>query len=490
MVADDNRDVNDVVSDVLHSYGYKVIQTFDGEETIKSFGENRPDLVLLDYQMPKMDGIDVLNKLKSIDKEALVIFMTGEGSEDVAVKAMKAGSVDYITKPFSVPDIVHLANKLIKEHEIQLENIRLKSRGDAYKDYLVTITETMGEAVVTVDGKGRIQFMNSMAKKYWGDEETMKNKPFEAVFSDSCLDIFANISTALAQGKEIFEAEYTFKKADETVFTGLLTASGLKSDKYLGGIVMVIRDLTDIEEMRRQIINAEKLASLGKVVEGVAHEIRNSLTSLGGFSRRLIRSVSPNTNEKVYVDYIIDDVKRLEDMIMDIEGYVNYTKIHRPNFVQTEIEEVIDNALIKTFGAGRFGGVSYEVNVPEDLGCIIADQTYLVEALWHLFTNACEAMDGKGSLEINVDSHPNYLIIDVKDSGKGIPNEDIKDIFNPFYTSKVRGAGLGLSKVYMIVEEHGGFITVNSVVGKGTRMRVYLARKRGTSTVAALAKTS
>lgn len=93
-------------------------------------------------------------------------------------------------------------------------------------------------------------------------------------------------------------------------------------------------------------------------------------------------------------------------------------------------------------------------------------------------------MQGKGSIEVNVSLHPQYLIVDVIDTGKGIPDDEIKDIFNPFYTSKVRGAGLGLSKVYMIVEEHGGFITVHSSVGKGTRIRVLLPRKRVIKAVA------
>jgi signal transduction histidine kinase len=242
--------------------------------------------------------------------------------------------------------------------------------------------------------------------------------------------------------------------------------------------VLVIRDLTDIEMMRRQIINAEKLASLGKVVEGVAHEIRNSLTSLGGFSRRLSKSLSEDSTQKVYVDYIIEDVKRLEAMIMDIEGYVNYTKIHRPNFAKTDIHEVIDEALIRTFGPSTFSGVTYEVNIPEDIGEIEADRNYLVEAFWHMFVNACESMQGRGILDITVTDHPQYVIVDIVDSGKGIPDEEVKDIFNPFYTSKVRGAGLGLSKVYMIIEEHGGFITVNSALGKGTRIRLFLSRRR------------
>lgn len=477
MIADDNRSVNDVVKATLSEYGFEVIQTFDGKETLAAFQEQKPDLTLLDYLMPELDGLDVLKEIRKADPQALVVFITGQGSEDIAVKAMKAGANDYITKPISFPDLVHTAGKLIKEHEMLLENIRLKGSVDTYKDYLVTITETMGEAVVTIDKRGTIQFMNSMAAKLWGDLEDMKNKPVEVLIPDPSIDVLADIRQAFAHGMDYAEKEYAFRKADGSIFSGLLTASPLKSEKYSGGIVLVVRDLTDIEMMRRQIINAEKLASLGKVVEGVAHEIRNSLTSLGGFSRRLSKSVGPDSKQKVYVDYIIEDVKRLESMIMDIEEYVNYTKIHRPNFTSTSIEEVIDEALIKTFGSGKFSAVTYEVSVPENLEEIEADHNYLVEAFWHLFVNACESMQGKGSMEINVSLHPHYLIVDVIDTGRGIPSEEIKDIFNPFYTSKVRGAGLGLSKVYMIIEEHEGFITVNSSVGKGTRMRVFLGRK-------------
>ncbi len=478
LIADDNRHVNEVVRETLSEYGFEVLQAFDGRQAYVAFEEKKPDLVFLDYLMPELDGLDVLKKIKEKDPNAFVVFITGEGSEDVAVQAMKAGASDYITKPLSPPDLVHVANKLIREHEILLENIRLKSRGDAYKDYLVTITETMGEAVVTIDSRGTIQFMNSMARKFWGELCEMKNKPVDALIPDPSVHIHADIRQAFSSGLDRLEQEYAFRKVDGSIFSGLLSASPLKSEKYAGGAVLVVRDLTDIEMMRRQIINAEKLASLGKVVEGVAHEIRNSLTSLGGFSRRLSRSVGENSTQKVYVDYIIEDVKRLEAMIMDIEDYVNYTKIHRPNFTKTDIEEVIDEALIKTFGSGRFSGVAYEVNTPENLEEIEADRSYLVEAFWHLFVNACESMQGKGVLEVDVALHPHYLIVDVIDSGKGIPDDEIKDIFNPFYTSKVRGAGLGLSKVYMIIEEHGGFITVNSAVGKGTRIRVFLSRKR------------
>jgi PAS domain S-box-containing protein len=478
LIADDNRSVNDVMSDTLSEYGFETIQAFDGKETLELFDEARPDLVFLDYLMPEVDGLDVLKKIRKKQPDALVVFVTGEGSEDVAVKAMKSGASDYITKPISLPDFVNMAGKLIREHEIIQENARLKERGDSYKDYLVTVTETMGEAVVTIDKKGAVMFMNSTARKFWGDLDEMKGKPVDVLIPDPSVDILTDIRQAFAHDLEYAEKEYAFRKVDGSIFSGLLTASPLKSETYAGGIVLVVRDLTDIEMMRRQIINAEKLASLGKVVEGVAHEIRNSLTSLGGFSRRLSKSVDQDSRQKVYVDYIIEDVKRLEAMIMDIEEYVNYTKIHRPNFTKTSIDEVIDEALIKTFGSGKFSAVAYEVSLPENLEEIEADHNFLVEAFWHLFVNACESMQGKGSMEVNVSLHPHYLIVDVIDTGKGIPSDEIKDIFNPFYTSKVRGAGLGLSKVYMIIEEHEGFITVNSSVGKGTRMRVFLGRKR------------
>jgi PAS domain S-box-containing protein len=478
MIADDNRSVNDVMRDTLEEYGFDTVQAFDGKQTLELFDTEAPDLLFLDYLMPKVDGLDVLKKIRKKQPDAPVVVITGEGSEDLAVKAMKAGASDYITKPISLPDIVTMAGKLIREHEILQENARLKARGDSYKDYLVTVTETMGEAVVTIDKKGTVQFMNSTARKFWGDLDEMRGKPVDVLIPDPGVDILSDIRQAFAHDLDYAEKEYAFRKVDGSIFSGLLTASPLKSEIYAGGIVLVVRDLTDIEMMRRQIINAEKLASLGKVVEGVAHEIRNSLTSLGGFSRRLSKSVEYDSKQKVYVDYIIEDVKRLESMIMDIEEYVNYTKIHRPNFSKTSIGEVVDEALIKTFGSGKFTGIAYDVSIPEGVEDIDADHKYLVEAFWHLFVNACESMQGKGSLEVNVSLHPHYLIVDVIDTGKGIPSDEIKDIFNPFYTSKVRGAGLGLSKVYMIIEEHDGFITVNSSVGKGTRMRVFLGRKR------------
>jgi PAS domain S-box-containing protein len=485
IVADDNRDVNFVIKEILSEYGFQVIQAFDGEEAIKAFIEEKPDLVLLDYRMPRMDGIDVLKEIKANDAHAFVVFMTGEGSEDVAVTAMKAGAEDYITKPISFPELIQLSNKLIKEHDLLLENVRLKARGDAYKNYLVTITETMGEAVITTDAQGKIAFMNSMASKLWRDENNLKGQDLEILFHEAHKDIFNDIKCQLAGGMERYETECVLKKADESAFSGLLTASFLKSEPYSGGIVVVVRDLTDIEEMRRQIVNAEKLASLGKVVEGVAHEIRNSLTSLGGFSRRLDRTITPGTDQKVYVDYIIEDVKRLETMITDIEEYVNYTKIHKPKFALTSIEDVIEEALIKTFASGRFGSVKYIINMPSGIEQINADHNYLVEAFWHLFKNACEAMDGHGSLEITVSMNPNYLIADVMDTGRGIPHEEIKEMFNPFYTSKVQGTGVGLSKVYMIIEEHRGYISAKSILGKGTRIRVYLpSLKSGKMSVA------
>ncbi len=478
LVADDNRYVNDIIKEMLEESGYTVSQVFDGQEALSQFSAISPDLMLLDYRMPEMDGIDVLKKVKKIDPNALVIFITGEGSEGVAVKAMKAGADDYLIKPLSFPDMLQTVNKLIKEHDIMLENLRLKARGDAYKDYLVTLSETMGDALITADAEGLIQFMNYKAREFWGPEEDNKGRPVSSLFEDDGLEAIDEIGCTLGDGVECFEQEHSFQRIDGTTFWGRLTVSRLRSDVHSGGMILVVRDLTDIEEMRRQMINAEKLASLGKVVEGVAHEVRNSLTSLGGFSRRMRNSEGLNDQQRMYVAFILEDVKRLETTIKDIEEYVNYTKIHRPQVDQTDIRKVVEDALNLKFAEGKCAQLECNVRVEGEVDTIPADHDYLVEAFGHLFENACEAMDGKGRLDVEISANSKYLIVDVIDTGHGIPEEDIKDIFNPFYTSKVRGAGVGLSKVYMIVEEHDGYITVKSEPGQGTRMRVYLARKQ------------
>ncbi|MCK7515407.1 MAG: response regulator [Desulfobacterales bacterium] len=115
--------------EMLIEYGFDVVQAFDGEEAFDLYCQEKPDLIFLDYLMPKMDGVDVLEEIMTMDPDALVVFITGEGSEDTAVQAMKAGAKDYVTKPFSMQYLVHIAKKLIKEHELQLDNIRPEGPG-------------------------------------------------------------------------------------------------------------------------------------------------------------------------------------------------------------------------------------------------------------------------------------------------------------------------------------------------------------------------
>ncbi len=477
LIAEDNPVEAEPVKAFLEEGGYTVIIATDGQEAVRLFREQHPDLVLLDYMMPGMDGIGVLKAIKSLDPLAIVLIITGQGTEDLAVKAMKAGAFDYVSKPIDFDFLAHTVNQLIHDHDIMVENQRLKDRGDAFKDYLVTLSETMGEALVTTDDQGRMVFLNYHAREIWGIEEENRGKYIDILFNNISSNIFHELQGRLLAGAASLEEEYSFKRRDGSVFHGRMNASMLRGEMHAGGIVFVVRDLTEETEMRRRMIDAEKMATLGKVVEGVAHEVRNSMTSLGGFTRRLQLSGGLDEHQSMYVDFIIDDVKRLEASVKDIEEYVNYTKIHRPHFQLASIQQILERALEELFQDGRRSGIRTELDVPEDAPEIYADADYLKEAFIHLFENACDAMAGKGLLRVSVHCNAEYLYVDVVDTGCGIPQEEIKDIFNPFYTSKTRGAGVGLTKVFMISEEHGGYVTARSS-DKGTSMRVYLSRRR------------
>jgi PAS domain S-box-containing protein len=481
LVVDDTVTNQEILKRAFESEGFRVVQAYDGLAALEMVEKERPDLVMLDIMMPKMDGIDVLKRVKVMDPNLLVVMMTAHGSEQIAVEAMKLGADDYLTKPFHPKDVTSLAEKLIKERAVRIENIRLREEIERTQRYLAHLVDSVNEAIISTDPEGKILSFNRAAEGLWGlQSKDAVGKGIEELFLKLKGKNPRYVERIISETKDIgrFEGEFLFLRSDGSAFPGYLNTSMIRENESKRGIVAVVRDLTEEKRLQRQLVESQKLASLGKVVEGVAHEVRNPLLSIGGFARRISSQLEESSPFKKYLHAIIRDVERLERMVNDIEEYTRFSKLHKLSYGQLDLPILIEGVLEGFRERMSQGRVTRRLNVPPGLPLIYADEVYIKELFSCIVENAIEAMPDGGELAVSMKVEGSYLVTDFSDTGIGIPEEKLGEIFDPFYTSKMSGAGLGLTKCHTIATEHQGFIRVSSTPGKGSTFSVGLPIER------------
>jgi len=238
------------------------------------------------------------------------------------------------------------------------------------------------------------------------------------------------------------------------------------------GIVIMLRDLRDIRSLEKRVELSERLASLGQMAAGIAHEIRNPLSSIKGFAQYFRNKFPRGSDECGYAKVIIEEVDLLNRVIEDI---LNFAKPRELELQEINPIQLLENCLnlIRSDILNKNIQVKKEYDRKQQIA-IVGDRDLLNNVLLNLLINALEAMEREGQMTLSIDKEPGSVVIGISDNGCGIPQEKLKHIFDPFFTSKKGGTGLGLAIVYRIIEMHNGEIKVRSEVGSGTTVRVIL----------------
>ncbi|MEN8264444.1 MAG: ATP-binding protein, partial [Nitrospirota bacterium] len=243
----------------------------------------------------------------------------------------------------------------------------------------------------------------------------------------------------------------------------------------IAGIIERKKTELEKEKLQEQLIQSETLSALGRVTANVAHDIRNPLTVIGGYVRRLNKTILDGTKEKEYAEMIITEVDRLEKILRNVLIYSKHTS---PDKEIHDINETVNESLKIYELICKEQSIKIEKSLAA-LPEIMIDKDKAEEALNNIISNAMEAMPEGGILTIATGKEDikerAYLKIEITDTGGGIPEENIKLIFEPFYSTRVagHGAGLGLSICKKIMEDQGGFIRAESIVGKGSTFIIY-----------------
>jgi PAS domain S-box-containing protein len=243
----------------------------------------------------------------------------------------------------------------------------------------------------------------------------------------------------------------------------------------LAGVITRERADRERARLQEQLAQAEKLSALGRITANVADEIRNPLTSVGGFARRLYRNTAEGTQEKEYADFIIAEVARLEQILHDVLTFSRGGGLHREEYA---IHEIIEEGVKAYEEKCREKSIAILKSFA-DAPRVRIDREQVLEALNNLLSNAMDAMPHGGTLSITTErgmiKKVPCVSVRIKDTGEGIPADRMKMIFEPFFTTKLlpKGTGLGLPIAKKIVEDHGGFITVESTPGSGSTFSLH-----------------
>jgi two-component system sensor histidine kinase HydH len=229
----------------------------------------------------------------------------------------------------------------------------------------------------------------------------------------------------------------------------------------------------ELKVVEDKLLQTERLAALGKLSRGVAHEVRNPVMIIGGFARRLQKRLPAHDPAQEMIVPILHELCRLERMVAEIEAF---TVLLEPDIKPQDLARVVDQVLAARAEALAQRQIVLERRIPPDLPRIPLDERLMGQALGHLIDNAMEAMPKGGQLTLTVTPEPKGLRLALRDTGIGIPPEDLPYLFDPFFSSKPDGTGMGLTKVYQVVSDHRGEIQIKSAPGQGAEVNIWLPR--------------
>lgn len=344
------------------------------------------------------------------------------------------------------------------------------------------IFASMNDGLIAISSDGQMFIVNQAAErileypkdqlqgKGWGEVFFLQggNEEFNQVILDVIYDRKVKYS------KIVPYQTPSGKTKILTMNSSLLRDMG-KPDKPLIGMIFLFYDITEIfrlqQSERELLIKAreltqEKAEALSKLAEGVAHEIRNPVTAIGGFASRLLKE---NPGLK-YVNEILLNARRLENIVDEVNDFTTLSPPEKePIRIETLVQRIIEETRLQA--ETNEVTINWIDNCPGNL-IINVDPGSFMEASRIIVENAIEAMVSGGLLKIFTDKKNNNIIISISDTGKGISQEDLPFLFDPFFSTKASGVGMNLAKAKKIIADHGGSITVESDIGKGTTFTI------------------
>ncbi len=520
LLADDNADLRNYITRLLSERGYEVEAIADGEAALAALRRKRPDLLITDVMMPRLDGFGLLRALREDEgfREIPVIMLSARAGEEAKVEGLDAGADDYLTKPFSGRELLarvsaniklaairREATVAIRESEERLRelNATLERRvmdALAEKRLFADIVEATDSSVQVIDHEFRFLAINAAAQRDY--QRLFGVCP---VAGQSLLEVLAHLPAQreaarqvwgrVLAGEAFMESSWwgddaRERRAYEMQFRPLLDDEGRQRGAYLFG-----RDVTDrLREQERlaaaeeQLRQAQKMEAMGQLTGGVAHDFNNLLTPIVGALDLLQRKSLGGEREQRLISGAQQSAERAKTLVQRLLAFARRQPLQSTAVDVAGLVAGMADLIESTTGPQ----IRVAVEVADGLPAAKADPNQLEMALLNLAVNARDAMPTGGTLRITASAEQverghrsklnggSYIRLSVADTGSGMDQATLARAVEPFFSTKGvgKGTGLGLSMVHGLVSQLGGALTIQSRLGVGTNIELWLPLNR------------
>lgn len=468
LIVDDDEDDFLIISDYIRNINptrFVLHWCFNYLEALTHMKNHNYDLYFVDYRLGAKTGLDLLKEAISAQCEEPIVLLTGKGNYKVDMEAMQAGAVDYLIKTELTSEKLERCIRYSLERSSTMKALKANER--KYRN----IFERSKDAVFITDEDCHFIDMNDATSKLLGysREELINLDLCELIVNESAREKYLHL---LKNRKEVDDMEVELLTQDKSKINCILSAStetDLDGTIYIQGI---IHDITNLKKAEKATLQAEKLAAAGRLVRTLAHEVRNPLNNIN-LSVDQLGHFSNDDEARFLLDIVERNSKRIGGLITELLDSSRPTELVME---KCTLQGIMDDSIATALDRITLQKINLQVRYIDEPAFIMADKQKLKIAFLNILINAVEAISTPpGKIAIDISSNGIRHQVQIQDNGSGISDENLSRLFEPYFTSKRNGMGLGLASTLTILQSHKATVDVQSKISQGTTFTISFA---------------
>ncbi len=465
LVIDDDEDDFFITSDYIRKIKdshFQIDWCFRYPEALDHIRNRRYDLYFIDYYLGPKTGLQLIKEASAFNIEEPMILLTGKGNQAIDLESMQAGAMDYLVKSDLNEEKIERCIRYSFDRANSLKALKANER--KYR----SLFEKSKDAVFICNNNLRFKDVNDATSDLFElSKQELLNRTLLEFMDEEARGI---VQQKMEEEGGISEHELEIVSSTNEKKTCILSLNTELTSNDTININGLLHDITHLKKAEKATLQAEKLAAAGRLVQTLAHEVRNPLNNINLAVEQLAHEIDAAADSQIYLDIVHRNSKRIGDIITEL---LNSSRPTEMAVQKVSLQYILDESIASALDRLTLQKIRLAVRYINEPAYIMGDPQKLKIAFLNIIINAIEAMEEeKGQLSILIGTEMNRQMVKISDNGAGISEENLSRLFEPYFTSKRNGLGLGLASTLNILQSHKAHIDVSSAVNKGTSFTI------------------